>query len=40
MIDAIRRNREPVVSGEDGWPPLSLIEAIYRASGREQWTPV
>jgi predicted dehydrogenase len=40
MIDAIHRNREPMVNGEDGRLPLSLVEAIYRASEREEWTPV
>jgi predicted dehydrogenase len=40
MIDAINNNREPVVTGEEGRLPLVLIETIYLASEKENWTPL
>jgi predicted dehydrogenase len=29
--DAIRENRKPLVSGEEGYQALELVEAIYRS---------
>jgi predicted dehydrogenase len=40
MIDAILRNREPRVNGQDGRSPLALIEAIFRSSETRTWVPV
>jgi predicted dehydrogenase len=40
MIDAINNNRDPAVTGEEGRLPLVLIETIYAASEKENWTPV
>jgi predicted dehydrogenase len=39
-VDAIVNDREPVVTGEEGRLPLVLIETIYAASERENWTPL
>jgi predicted dehydrogenase len=38
MIDAINKDRDPVVTGEEGRLPLVLIETIYGASEKENWT--
>lgn len=35
MIDAVREDREPVVSGREGRRSLALVEAIYRAANEE-----
>jgi predicted dehydrogenase len=40
MIDAINNNREPAVTGEEGRLPLVLVETIYAASEKENWTPL
>jgi predicted dehydrogenase len=40
MIEAIGNDREPVVTGEEGRLPLVLIETIYAASEKENWTPL
>jgi predicted dehydrogenase len=41
MMAAIRENREPLVNGREGMLPISLIEAMYRASDRQDgWVTV
>ncbi len=36
MIDAIRKNREPMVNGIEGRKALEIVLAIYRSSKEGQ----
>jgi predicted dehydrogenase len=42
MVDALRENRDPAITGEDGRKPLEIIQAIYQSAreGQEIFLPL
>lgn len=40
FVDAIRNDRQPAITGEDGVAALRVVEAIYAADQQAAWQPV
>ncbi|WJH36564.1 Gfo/Idh/MocA family oxidoreductase [Paenibacillus sp. CC-CFT747] len=36
MLDALDSGRPPLVTGEDGWRAVRLVEAIYESSAQNK----
>lgn len=37
FVDAVRADREPPITGEDGCAALRVVEAVYRADAEKRW---
>jgi predicted dehydrogenase len=40
FVDAVRSDREPPITGEDGCAALRVVEAVYRADAEKRWVEV
>jgi len=40
FADAIRSDRTPLITGDDGVAALNVVEAIYRSATEKRWVPV